>query len=81
MTTAKIADGAVTGAKINLPTVGKVPSATSADSAGNANTVDGNTISAVNFTGNPTIGPTQILGGRRVVGPLFLGLDYLRRVL
>jgi hypothetical protein len=58
VTTAKIKKGAVTGAKINLSTVGTVPSATS---AGNANTVGGNSVVAINFSGNPTLGPTQIL--------------------
>jgi len=61
VTTAKIKKGAVTGAKLNLATIGKVPSATSADSAGNANTVGGNSVVAINFTGDATTGPTQVL--------------------
>lgn len=64
VTTAKIANGAVTGAKINLGSVGTVPNAThavTADSAGNANTVGGNTVAAINFTADPTVGPTQIM--------------------
>jgi hypothetical protein len=40
ITAAKIADGAVTGAKINASTVGKVPSAASADSANTAKSAD-----------------------------------------
>jgi hypothetical protein len=61
VTTAKIKKQAVTGAKIKLSTVGKVPSAAAADTAGNANTVGGNTIVAINFSGNPIVGPTQVL--------------------
>jgi hypothetical protein len=44
VTTSKIKNGAVTGAKVNLGTLGTVPNAAhagSADSAGNADTVDG----------------------------------------
>ncbi len=41
VTTAKIANGAVTGAKLNLGTVGTVPNAAHANSADNANTVNG----------------------------------------
>ena len=44
VTSAKIKNGAITGAKVNLGSLGTVPSAThagSADSAGNADTVDG----------------------------------------
>lgn len=47
VTTAKIRNRAVTGAKINLATVGTVPSAAhagTADSAGNANTVGGQSV-------------------------------------
>ena len=40
VTTSKIANGAVTGAKIDASTVGKVPSATSADSANTAKSAD-----------------------------------------
>jgi hypothetical protein len=64
VTTAKIANGAVTGAKLNLGTVGTVPNAAhaiNADNANNANAVAGNTIRAISFTGNPTVGPTEIL--------------------
>lgn len=55
VTGAKVKDGSLTGADINLSTVGTVPS------SGNSNTVGGNTVQAINFTGNPTTGPTQIL--------------------
>jgi hypothetical protein len=55
VTTEKIANEAVTGEKANESTFGTVPSATT------ANTVAGNTIKAINFTGNPTTGPTEIL--------------------
>jgi len=64
ITTAKIANGAVTGAKLNLGTVGTVPNAThaiNADNANNANAVGGNTVRAISFAGNPTVGPSQIL--------------------
>ena len=47
VTTAKIRNGAVTGAKVNAATLGTVPSAThagTADSAGNANTVGGQSV-------------------------------------
>jgi hypothetical protein len=58
ITTSKVANGAITGAKLNLGTVGKVPSATNADhaitadSAGNANTVNGQTVTKVFKTFN-----------------------------
>jgi hypothetical protein len=58
VTTAKIKKGAITGAKVNLSTLGKVPSATSAD---NSNTVGGNTVVGINFTGSAPVGPTQVL--------------------
>jgi hypothetical protein len=41
ITTAKIKNGAVTGPKVNVSTLGKVPSATNADTAANANAVNG----------------------------------------
>lgn len=44
VTTAKIANGAVTGAKVDLASLGTVPSATS---AGNANTVNGRSMTKV----------------------------------
>ena len=47
VTTAKIKNGAITGAKVNAGTIGTVPNAThagSADSAGNANTVGGQSV-------------------------------------
>ncbi len=50
VTSAKIKDGAITGAKVNLGSLGTVPSATSAGtaaSAGNANTVNGQTVQKV----------------------------------
>jgi hypothetical protein len=55
VTTEKIANEAVTGEKANESTFGTVPSANT------ANSVAGSTIKAVNFTGNPTTGPTEIL--------------------
>jgi hypothetical protein len=58
VTTPKIKNGAVTGAKLNLSTIGQVPSAASAN---NANTVGGNSVVAINFTGDATTGPTQVL--------------------
>lgn len=58
VTTDKLANDAVTGEKANESTFGTVPSA---NSANNANTVGGNTVKAINFSGNPTTGPTQIL--------------------
>jgi hypothetical protein len=67
VTTAKIRNGAVTGAKLKLDSIGTVPSAShadsagTADSAGNANTVGGNSVVAINFTGDSPIGLTQIL--------------------
>jgi hypothetical protein len=67
VTTAKIKNNAVNGAKVNESTLGTVPSATNAtnaenaNTANNANTVGGNTVKAVNFTANPTTGPTEIL--------------------
>jgi len=42
---AKVANGSLTGADINLAALGKVPSAAAADSAGNANTIDGHSAS------------------------------------
>lgn len=50
VTTAKIRNRAVTGAKINLGTLGTVPNAahaSSADSAGNANTVGGSSVNKI----------------------------------
>ena len=47
VTSAKIKNGAITGAKVNLGSLGTVPSAShagSADSAGNANTVGGQSV-------------------------------------
>ncbi len=47
VTTAKIKNGAITGAKVNATSLGTVPNAThanSADSAGNANTVGGQSV-------------------------------------
>jgi hypothetical protein len=41
VTSAKVAQNSITGADINLSALGTVPSATSATSAGNANTVSG----------------------------------------
>jgi len=55
VTGAKVLDGSLTGSDINLGTVGTVPS------ANNANTVGGNTVKAISFSGNPTTGPTEIL--------------------
>lgn len=58
VTTTKIANDAVTGDKVKESTLGAVPLA---NSANNANTVGGNTVKAINFSGNPTTGPTEIL--------------------
>jgi hypothetical protein len=63
VTTAKIRNRAVTGAKINLATLGTVPSAahaSSADTAGNANSVGGSSVSKV-FAKVP-LGGTTTLG-------------------
>lgn len=49
VTTVKIANGAVTGAKLNLGTIGKVPSATNADTAANANAVNGLHLAKIHF--------------------------------
>jgi hypothetical protein len=63
----KVKDGSLGGADINLGSLGTVPSATSAtnatnaDNAGNANTVAGNTLRLINFSGDPEIGPTEVL--------------------
>jgi hypothetical protein len=45
VTSAKVAKNSLTGADINVKALGTVPSATSADSAGNANTVSGHAAS------------------------------------
>lgn len=70
---AKVKNGSLTGADINLGSLGTVPSATNAShatnadnatnatNAGNANTVAGNTIRLINFSGDPEIGPTEVL--------------------
>jgi hypothetical protein len=55
VTTSKIANDAVTGEKANESTFGTVPSANT------ANFVAGSTVKAINFTANPTTGPTEIL--------------------
>ena len=47
ITTAKIKNSAVTGPKINLTTLGKVPSATTADTATNANAVNDQTANKI----------------------------------
>jgi hypothetical protein len=62
ITTAKIKDGAITGQKINLSTVGKVPSAATADNAGNANATNGMHLAKLAFIGNDNTPKTQILG-------------------
>jgi hypothetical protein len=67
VTAAKIANGAVSGTKINLASLGTVPSATTATNAGNANTVNGRTITKV-FAKIP-IGTT---GTVATVGPFTL---------
>jgi hypothetical protein len=64
VTTAKIKNGAVTGAKVNAGTLGTVPNAShasTADSAGNANTVGGLHIVKFSLNGSGTIGKTEIL--------------------
>jgi len=58
VTTAKIKKNAVTGAKVKESSLETVPSATS---AANANTVGGSSVVAINFTGDATTGPTQVL--------------------
>lgn len=52
---AKVKNGSLTGADINLGTLGTVPS------AGNSNTVGGNSVVLINFQASPSAGPTQIL--------------------
>ncbi len=61
VTTNKIKDGAVTSSKVNLSTLGKVPSADTATSAGNANTVGGNSLVRFSFNHPSPVGDTQIL--------------------
>jgi azurin len=67
VTGAKVKDGSLTGSDINLGTLGTVPNAshaTNADNAtnaGNSNTVAGNTLRLINFSGDPEIGPTEVL--------------------
>jgi hypothetical protein len=64
VTTAKIKNGAITGAKVNAGTIGTVPNAThatSADNAGNANTVGGLRIVKFSLNGGSNIGKTEIL--------------------
>jgi hypothetical protein len=64
VTTAKIKNGAITGAKVNAGTIGTVPNAThavTADSAGNANTVNGLRIVKFSLNGGSNIGKTEIL--------------------
>jgi hypothetical protein len=63
VTTAKIANGAVTGAKLNLGSVGTVPNAAhanTADSANNANTVGGISVSKISYGVNGASGPQAI---------------------
>lgn len=55
VTGAKVKNGSLTGADINLGTLGTVPS------AGNSNTVGGNSVVLINFQASPSAGPTQIL--------------------
>jgi len=60
----KVKDGSLSGADINLSSLGTVPSATNAinaTNAGNSNTVAGNTLRLINFSGDPEIGPTEVL--------------------
>jgi hypothetical protein len=47
VTTAKIKNGAVTGAKLNVGSIPTVPSAATAASAGNANTVGGQSVNKI----------------------------------
>lgn len=61
ITTAKVKNGAITGAKVNVSGFPKVPSAASADSAGNANTVAGSTIRKFLYASNTTATKTPIL--------------------
>jgi hypothetical protein len=63
VTTAKIANGAVTGAKINLSSVGTVPNAThatTADTAANANAVNGLHLAKIHFNSGPNTPNTTI---------------------
>ncbi|HXV05419.1 MAG TPA: chitin-binding domain-containing protein [Solirubrobacterales bacterium] len=66
VTTPKIKNGAVTGAKLKLSTLGKVPSAasadhaTNADQAANANTVGGNAVQRIFYRSGET-SPTQTI--------------------
>jgi hypothetical protein len=52
VTGAKVTDGSLTGADIDVGTLGTVP---------DSNTVAGNTVRLINFSGNPTTGPTEVL--------------------
>jgi hypothetical protein len=63
ITTAKIANGAVTGAKLNLGTVGTVPNAAhanTADTATNANAVNGMHLAKIHFAVGPNTGNTTV---------------------
>lgn len=70
VTGAKVASGSLTGADINVGALGTVPSATSASSAGNANTVGGHSASCpggtvlirgicFDSTSNPAVGSVK----------------------
>ncbi|HEY6731261.1 MAG TPA: hypothetical protein VI039_09575 [Solirubrobacterales bacterium] len=64
VTTSKIKNGAITGAKVNAGSLGTVPNAThanNADSAGNANTVNGLRIVKFSLNGGENISKTEIL--------------------
>ena len=64
VTTAKIANGAVTGAKLNLGTVGTVPNAThatTADTAKNAEAINGNKVVSFSLFAPENAGLTRVL--------------------
>ena len=69
VTTAKIANGAVTGAKLNLGSVGTVPNASHAnvaDSANNANAVNGMHLGRLNFIAEANTPATTLFSANGV---------------
>ena len=63
VTGAKIKNGTITGTKINLGSLGTVPNAANATSAGNANTVGGRNVKEIFSKLPPSTGPTVIFSG------------------
>jgi hypothetical protein len=61
VTTKKIKNNAVTGAKVKESSLGEVPSATNAGNAGNANTVGGNAVKKMFYTGGLGSSPQTVL--------------------